>query len=155
MTFALRAHRNRYSLLLALAVGTAGCRDSTAPASCSDSTATATTLPIPGPPDFLARVSSNTHREFFAPSGYWVSQYEIWVAIPPSLSANAGVVVGAARPVFARSCGVLERVTPAAIAPGDAIQVWHDATVGYGSVQAPSGAPAYGGTQIVILRSGS
>jgi len=151
----MREHLRRNSLLLALTVSAAGCRDSTAPALCRDSTAAATTLPIAGPPDFVARVTSNTHHEFFAPSGYWVSQYEVWVAIPPSLSANAGVVVAAARPVFVSSCGVLERVTPAAIAPGDAIQVWHDATVGYGSTQAPSDAPAYRGTQIVILRSGS
>ena len=150
----MREHRCRYSLLLALSVSAAGCPDTTAPALCGDGTAAATTQSIKGLPDFVALVTSNTHHEFFAPSGYWVSQYEVWVAIPPSLGANAGVVVAAARPVFVSSCGVLERVTPAAIAPRDAIQVWHDATVGYGSTQAPSGAPAYSGTQIVILRAG-
>ena len=135
----------RYLLPFALALGAAGCHDSTAPV---------TTLAIPTAPDFVAVVASSTHYEFVAPSGYWVSQYEPWVAIGPSQSANAGVVVAAARPVFLGTSGVLERVTPAEIAPGDTIQVWREAAVVYGAIQAPPGSPSYGATQIVIVRSG-
>jgi hypothetical protein len=137
--------RGRHSLFLALALATAACRDSAGPA---------TTLAIPAPPDFAAVVTSSTHYEFFAPSGHWISQYDVWVAIPPSDSANAGVVVAAARPVFSSTNGVLERVSPADITLGDSIQVWHDSTLAYGSTQAPPGAPAYHGLQIVIVRSG-
>ena len=141
----MRPHRGRHSLFLALALAAAACRDSAGPA---------TTLAIPGPPDFAAVVTRNTHHEFFAPSGQWVSQYEVWVAIPPADSANAGVVVAAARPVFSSANGVLERVSPADMTLGDSIKVWHDSTVAYGSTQAPAGAPAFRGLQIVIVRSG-
>ena len=121
-------------------------------AACADGSGPVTSLTIPGEPDFAAVVTSSTYREFFAPSGFWVRQYEVWVAIAPSDSANAGVVVAAACPVFSSVNGAVEAATPAAIGPGDSIQVWHDATVAYGSVQAPPGAPAYHGRQVVIVR---
>ena len=141
----MRRQRYRDSLIFALALGTAGCHDGTAPL---------TTLAIPTAPDFVAVVTRSTLHEFFAPAGFWVSQYEVWVAIAPSQAANAGVVVGASQPVFVSTGGVLAQVTPAEITPGDTIQVWREASVGYGSVQAPPGAPSYFATQIVIIRSG-
>jgi len=140
----MRHQPARPSLFLALALSTAACRDSAGPV---------TTLAIAGAPDFSAVVTSTTYHEFFAPSGSWVSQYEVWVAISPSDTANAGVVVGAARPVFTSTDGVLQRVTAGAITEGDAIQVWRDPTIAYGSAQAPPGAPAYHGMQVVIIRS--
>ena len=137
--------RSKLSALggLALALGAFACRDGAGPA---------TSLVLSGPPDFAARVASTTHQEFLAPSGVWVSQYEVWVIIAPADTANAGVVVAAARPVFFSTNGVLERATPADMQVGDSLQVWHDATIAYGSVQAPPGAPAYRATQIVIVR---
>lgn len=138
-------------LLFSVALGATACEGKT---ECGDITGPSTTLSLQRAPDFAAVVISNSHKEFFAPSGFWISQYELWVAISPSDTANAGVVVAAARPVFLKTDGLLIQATPDDISPGDSIEVWHDTSVAYGSVQAPPGAPAYTGLQIAIFRAG-
>jgi hypothetical protein len=54
--------------------------------------------------------------------------------------------------VFVSSNGKLTRSSVAAIAVGDVIQVWRDASIAYGAVEAPPGKPCYTGTQVVLLR---
>ena len=134
--------RFRTMLSLLLTAGAAACQSATAPD---------TSLPLPGAPDLVAFVSRTAHESGPTPAGY-VSQYAVWVAVPPSTAADAGVVVGASTPVFLSRHGVLARTTGASISIGDSIQVWHDASVAYGAVQAPPGAPCYTGTQVLILR---
>ena len=106
---------------------------------------------VPGLPDLTVTVVQSTHEEFFAPSGFWISQYAIWIAGPGSPKADAGVVIGETGPVFISSRGTLTRTTAAAIAPGDTIQVWRG-SVAYGAAQAPPGTPCYEGLQIVVVR---
>jgi hypothetical protein len=129
--------------LLLLAVTTAvGCQDSAGPD---------TTLTVSGPPDLTVAVYQSTHEQFISPEGP-VSQYAVWVGMVAGTGADAGVVVGAKTPVFLRANGKLSRTSGSAIKSGDLIQVWRDASVGYGAVEAPPGAPCYTATQIVIER---
>ena len=124
-----------------LAAGLAACGSPAGPGSTSLST----------PPDFTAAVTWVDYQDFYSPAGH-VRQYDLWVATPPGSPANTGVVIGRATPVFLRGPGGnLTPSAPDAIRAGEAIEVWHDATVGYGAVQAPPGAPVYSGIQIVIL----
>ena len=133
--------RLRTMLSLLLTAGAAACQSATAPD---------TSLLLSGAPDLVAVVSKTTYESGPTPGGY-VSQYDIWVAVRPSTAADAGVVVGTSTPVFLSRHGVLARTTGASISIGDSIQVWHDASVAYGAVESPPGAPCYTGTQIVIL----
>ena len=121
---------------------------------CSSATGpTTTTLVLSTPPNFVAVVTSNTLEQGNSPAGY-ISQHNIWVTIPSALATegSAGVVVAKSCPVFVRvKDSVFVGATAGAIKVGDKIQVWHDQGVVYGSAEAPPGAPAYSGEQIVIL----
>jgi hypothetical protein len=115
---------------------------------------TTTTLVLSTPPNFVAVVTSNTLEQGNSPAGY-ISQHNIWVTIQSALATegNAGVVVGESCPVFVRvKDSTFVRAAAGAIKVGDDIQVWHDQGVEYGTGEAPPGAPAYSGQQIVILR---
>ncbi len=104
-----------------------------------------------GPAAFTGLVSQVTLQEGYAPGGY-ISQYDVWLAIPPSSLANAAVVVGRSAPVTIYISGRTIVASASAIRVGDQIEIWHDAPVVYGSVQAPPGAPAYFPTRVVVLR---
>jgi hypothetical protein len=130
------------TFVLLLTLVTAGCQDGIGPS---------TELVHSGPPGLTAIVFQSTHESGPTPGGY-VSQYAIWFGSSGAMSADAGLVVGAATPVFVSSNGKLTRTSAAAIAVGDVIQVWRDASVAYGAVEAPPGKPCYTGTQVVILR---
>jgi len=119
---------------------------------CTAATSPRVTLQLQTPPDLGARVVSVHHQQGWAPGGFYMDQYAVWVAIAPSDSANAGVLVGARQPVFLQVRDALARDSAADITSGDSIEVWHDVGFGYGSVQAPPGAPGYDATQIVIVR---
>lgn len=136
-------HAPRRLCTLFVAMGAIACHEPVAPR---------VELVIDTPPAFIAKTISTTYKEFIQPRGILTRQYEIWLAIPPSVDANAGVVVARDTPTFIRAAGTLLTASPADIAPGDSLLVWHDSFVAYGSVQAPPGAPAYSGTQIVIAR---
>jgi hypothetical protein len=135
-----RSLRRLFPLLLTTLI--AGCQDETGPD---------TTLVLSRPPELTAAVFQSTHESGPSPNGP-ISQYAVWIGSPGATNADAGVVVGAGTPVFVRSSGELTRTTGAAIAVGDLIEVWRDASVAYGAVQAPPGQPCYHGTQIVIAR---
>lgn len=121
-----------------------------AAAGCLDATSATVALPIQTAPDFTARVVIATHEQMVSPAGP-VSQYDLFVAIPPSDTANAGVVIPESMPVFEAVSGQYVRTTAAVIRVGQTIQVWHDFHVAYGAVQAPPGAPVYVPTQIVVI----
>lgn len=118
---------------------------------CQDGTGADTALELSGPPDLTAVVFQSTYESGPSPNGY-ISQYAVWLGAPGATSPDAGIVIGAATPVFVRSGATLTRTTAAAIASGDIIQLWRDASVAYGAVQAPPGQPCYRGEQIVIAR---
>ena len=128
-------------ILLVLALATPACQDNAGPD---------TTLAVAGPADLKATVFQSTHEEFISPVGP-ISQYAVWIGLPGT-RPDAGVLVGAQTPVFLRINGALSRTTGAAITAGDLLQVWRDASVAYGAVQAPPGAPCYHATQVVIER---
>jgi len=119
---------------------------------CTAATNSRVTLPLQMPPDLGARVISVHHQQGWAPDGFYMDQYAVWVAIAPSDSANAGVLVGARQPVFLQAGDALVRDSAADITSGDSVQVWHDIGVDQGSAQDPPGAPGYTATQIVIVR---
>lgn len=119
-------------------------------AGCLDATSATVTLPIQTAPDFTARVVIATHEQMVSPEGP-VSQYDLFVAIPPSDTANAGVVIPESMPVFEAVSGQYVSTTAATIRVGQTIQVWHDFRVAYGAVQAPPGAPVYVPTQVVVI----
>jgi hypothetical protein len=141
--------RNRTLVYLSLGV-LLGCTNSAG--SADDATGIVSALEITSPADFSAVATSNTYREFFAPSGYWIEQYNVWAAVPPSDTANAGIIVSPSRPVFLSANGVLTRVSAADIGAGDSIEVWRERTIAYGSTSAPPGAPAYSAKQVLIHR---
>jgi hypothetical protein len=118
---------------------------------CQDGTGPDTALDLSEPPDLTAVVFQSTYESGPSPNGH-ISQYAVWIGAPGASNPNAGVVIGAATPLFVRSGATLTRTTAAAIASGDLIQLWRDASVAYGAVQAPPGRPCYRGEQIVIVR---
>ena len=136
----MQEYLDRHVARILLALSVAACTETTSP-----------TLLIQTAPDFGARVVSIHRQQFIAPIGP-VDQYALWVAIAPSDTANAGVLVTAAQPLFVRAKGVLAVDSVADIAAGDSILVWHDRFVSGPSAQAPPGAPGYSATQIVIVR---
>jgi hypothetical protein len=116
---------------------------------CSSAVGPPASLLLSTSPDFSARVSQIEFEGGNGPAGPY-SQYDAWVVVAPSVSANAGVVIPTKVPVFARHNGQIFSSNAKNIKVGDMIEVWHDFTVGYGAVQGPPGAPTYGSTQIVI-----
>lgn len=122
-----------------------------AAAGCLDATATTVTLPIQTAPDFTARVVSTTVEQGFTPEG-WISQYVVFVAVPPSDSANAGVILSVTVPVFALTNGTLRRDAAFDIAVGDSIEVWRSSSYSLDAAESPPNSPAYFATQIVIVR---
>jgi hypothetical protein len=138
----MRGHWLHSMFVLLLSLVTGGCQDGTDPS---------TVLVLSGPADLTAVVFQTTHESGPTPGGY-VSQYAVWIGSSGAMSADAGLVVGAATPVFLSSNGKLTRASAAAITVGDVIQVWRDASVAYGAVEAPPGKPCYTSTQVVILR---
>lgn len=129
-------------LALVLMIQLTGCQDAAAPDA---------ELVLTGPPDLTAVVFQSTHENMNSPAGY-ISQYAVWIGSRGAASPDAGVVIGSPTPVFLRSRGKLTSVTGATIAVGDSIEVWRDASVAYGAVEAPPGMPCYTGTQLVIVR---
>ena len=142
----MRATLFHSSLAVLFALSASACSSATGP--------TTTTLVLSTPPNFVAVVTNNVLEQGNTPAGY-ISQHNIWVTIQSALATegNAGVVAGKLCPVFIRvKDSTFVRATAGAIKVGDDIQVWHDLGVEYGSAEAPPGAPAYSGLQIVILR---
>lgn len=120
-------------------------------AACDAPAGPETRLTVAGAPGFEGVVASVHYESGNTPVGP-MSQYNVWLTLPPTAGPNAGVVVTRGTPVFLQQDGVLLRTTASQILPGDSIQVWHDASVAYGAVEAPPGSPCYVGTQIVIVR---
>lgn len=126
---------------------------------CGTATPTAPCQPIPvdmaclaGPPTFAATVTQITHEQGTSPAGP-LDQYDLWLAIPPSATANVGVVVSKTVPVFLRrGTGPLMPSTITAVQVGDHVAAWVSAGADYGSVEAPPGAPAHFGQQLEIQR---
>ena len=147
-----RLHRSitAVSAQLLIVLGVAACGDPAGPV--ANATGAADTLVIKTAPDFVGVVTRNMHEEGWTPAGFWMDQYAVWVAIPPSDTGDAGVVVGRLTPVFVSNrFGLARAASGGSIVVGDSIHVWHDQTVGYGAVEAPTGAPCYEGTQIVVF----
>lgn len=119
--------------------------------SCDNSLGPAARISRTTEADFAGTVAKNEFESANGPAGPY-AQNNIWVVIPPSRSANAGVVVGKSTPVFLRAGGELTKSTASGIRVGDVIEVWHDPGAGYGAVQAPPNSPVYMGTQIVVNR---
>ncbi len=103
-------------------------------------------------PDLEGRVERVKIEEGIMPGGYR-SQLVLWLAIPPSATPSAGVVMGRPGPVFVqyggRRAAAIDRDS---IQIGDRIKVWRRDGAASGSVQAPPGAPSYSARQIVIVR---
>jgi hypothetical protein len=119
---------------------------------CSTGTEPDATLALSTPPNFSATVLNVRFEGGNGPGGPY-SQYDVWVAIPPASTANAGVVVATSDPVFARGReGRLTAAHASDIEVGSTIEVWHLRGPGYGAVQGPPGGPTFGGDQIVIVR---
>ena len=120
-------------------------------AACTSSTLSDAALAVDTDADFSATVRKSEFEGGNGPAGYY-AQFDVWLAIPPSSSANAGAVVPVKAPVYIRRSGGLVNATAADIHVGDVVEVWHDFRVGYGAVQCPPGAPCYTATQVVIDR---
>ena len=122
-------------------------------AACSGATSPTATLVLQTNPDLSGNVMKVEYESGNGPGFGPYAQWDIWVLIPPASSANAGVVLPVAAPVFLRSNGGLVTATASQIRVGDRLEVWRDPVhVSYGAVQGPPGAPTYEGTQIVIVR---
>jgi hypothetical protein len=140
--------RSTFRLTTLLLAAALGCDSPMDPAICD----TTVMAPLSTTPDFIGRVAMVRYEDGISPAGP-LSQYELWLAISPASSPNAGLVVGRNVPVFVRSAsGTLMPASACTIAMSDVVEVWHDQSVVYGSVEAPPSAPAYFGTQVVIRR---
>lgn len=138
-------------LIVLMALAGTGCSDSTGSDGGGNCALTTVAFSLT-PADLSARVSTVTFDNEIGPWGP-LNQYNLWLTIAPSIAPNAGLVVGKAVPVFVQVGSTPVMASSAcAIAVGDSLHVWHDATVVYGAVEAPPGAPAYYGTQVLIVR---
>lgn len=134
-----------HALIAALVLTASACRGTTSPSNA--------TLVLQTDPDLLGNVMKVEYESGIGPGFGPYAQWDIWLLIPPASSANAGVVLPVAAPVFLRRNGGLATASASQIRVGDRLKVWRDPVhVGYGAVQAPPGAPDYVGTQIVIVR---
>jgi hypothetical protein len=118
---------------------------------CYDSAMSPTEDLLTTPNDLVAVVTQISYDNAFAPAGFQLDQYELFVTVPPATQANAGLVLGPRTMVFrprGRSFAPLSR---SEIVVGDTLKVWLGSGPAYGSVQAPEGAPAYGVNQVVLL----
>jgi hypothetical protein len=116
---------------------------------CERATAPVTSLVLTRAADLAGVVMSTTYESGWVPAGFYMRQYDIWVAVRPDTSANAGVVVSVLVPVFVREYGALYRASASVLAVGDSLQIWTDSSVTYGAVEAPPGAPCYFATQVL------
>lgn len=104
------------------------------------------------PPDLSATVANAWYESAYGPAGPY-AQFDVWLAVPPSATPNAGVVLPMAAPVLVRWNGRTYAASGNDIAVGDRVRVWVvPQHVAYGAVQGPPGAPTYTGTQLVIDR---
>jgi len=104
-------------------------------------------------PDLEAKVTQVQFESAIGPGFGAYEQYDVWLAVAPSVTSNAGVVVPKSGPVFVRSAdGVIHAGSGATIRTGDAVQIWRTQGVAYGAVQGPPNSPTYEARQIVIVR---
>jgi len=135
----------RQAGLALAALGAASCSHPTGP------------LVLDGAPDFVGVVTTTLRRDFYPPGGYPLHGYSVFLAVTPSTTPNAGLLVRDSTPVFIEGNRALATATPAAISVGDSVRVWHDATVvPYSPNQAGCLAPpeslCYVATQVVVVR---
>ena len=139
----MRTITSARGVLALLALALAGCSDPAGPSA---------TLTVDPTADFAAYVSKAEYESANGPAGPY-AQYDLWLIIPPSQTANAGVVLPLSAPVYLRDGGRTRLASGADIRVGDQVQIWHDHLhVSHGAVQAPPGAPGYVGTQVIIVR---
>lgn len=102
-------------------------------------------------PSFAAVVTRVSHDTGYAPGGFQLDQYELFVVRLPGSLANAGLILGPHTSTWRSSGHSLHPVSRAVITVGDTLEVWADTIrVAYGSAQAPEGAPAYIVDQVVV-----
>jgi hypothetical protein len=109
-----------------------------------------TTLVVSTAPDFTATVTKVEFESANGPAGPY-SQHNVWLVIPPSTGANAGLVVGQLTPVFVRTGAGIFLSNPSGLKVGDRVEVWHDIQVAYGAVQGPPGAPTYTNLKQIVI----
>jgi len=110
------------------------------------------TLALTRAPDFTGIVVKVTAESGAGPAGRF-SQRDVWLAVTGASKTTAGVVVPLTTPVFIRgSDGAVHAARVTDIGEWQSIQVWHDASVAYGAVQGPPGAPTYTAVQVVIIQ---
>ncbi len=108
------------------------------------------TLVLSTPPDFSATVTKVEFESATGPEGPY-SQHNVWLRIPPSTQANAGLVVANGTPVFVRTSDGVFSSNASGIKVGDRVEVWHDIQVAYGAVQGPPGAPTYVNLKQIVI----
>ena len=107
-------------------------------------------LVLSTPPDFTATVVKVEFESGNGPGGPY-SQHNVWLIIPPSTVANAGLVVAKEAPVFVRTRDGIFSSSSSGIKVGDRVEVWHDFQVGYGAVEGPPGAPTYMDLKQIVI----
>jgi hypothetical protein len=123
------------------------------PKTCLGSTATFS----PTTPDFVAPVSNITIERGWTPAGFYMVQYDLFLARPPATAPDVGVMLSDTgpnpTPVFERAAdGTLSPSTVCSIKVGDVLDVWHTRFWALGSAEAPPGDTAFEAVQVVIHR---
>jgi len=108
-------------------------------------------------PNFVAPVSNITVERGWTPAGFYMVQYDLFLARPPATTPDVGVMLSDTgpnpTPVFERAAnGTLTPSTVCAIKVGDVVDVWHTAFWALGSAEAPPGDTAFEAVQVVIHR---
>jgi len=107
----------------------------------------------PTAPDFVATVSQIMYESGHTPAGFDMSQYAVWLTVPPHMSPNAGVILSRSTPVFERPLtGGVRPTAACTIHVGDMLEVWHDWRWALGAAEAPPGDTLYFPTQILVRR---
>jgi broad specificity phosphatase PhoE len=108
------------------------------------------TLALSTPPDFTGTVAKIEFESANGPAGPY-SQHNVWLVIPPSATANAGLVVAKTTPVFVRTRDGILSSDASGIRVGDRVEVWRNIQVAYGAVQGPPGAPTYENLKQIVI----
>jgi len=116
-------------------------------AACQETTG----LKVTRPPDFTARVTQSTYENGISPEGQ-MSQYAVWLAVPPSDTANASLGVASSAPVYLSAEGMLRRASASDIRAGDEVVVWRESAWAVGCGDGPPGAACYFASQVEIVR---
>lgn len=103
------------------------------------------------PSNFIGTVGKVVYEDGQSPAGSDISQFALWIAVPPNTEPNAAILIGRSTPVFQPGFNGHPRSSAAClIAVGDRVEVWHNNQWALGAAEAPPGDTLYLPFQVLV-----